>query len=374
MELSPYKWRLAPLHDRFCLLNDTFWGTPTTDGESRWDCYYLQPDGSITTKPHYFQRKDEAKEVLYRHLEKINHVPKVRKMTDELREEDWRICPCGLEYYVANYTYWRNKVGEWRVYYLHKEGVLKDYVCCYESKETAQAVLDDYLRANKVANWKVTAVNGAFYKILGTCQGSLYCLAKDGTRRKTPETTDGFTTKEEAQEFLDMYLAMEKIEVRKGDITKVIVDAIVNAANPTLLGGGGVDGAIHHAAGPQLREECRTLGGCETGKVKVTKGYNLSAEWVIHTVGPIWRGGQNKESELLASCYEEALKLAVELGAKTIAFPSISTGAYMFPLMRAADIAHKTVSRFLAKDKTIDKVIFVCFDQDDYDYQSRMRS
>lgn len=154
----------------------------------------------------------------------------------------------------------------------------------------------------------------------------------------------------------------ERIEIVKGDITKQKVDAIVNAANTTLLDGGGVDGAIHRTAGPKLLEECRTLGGCKTGEAKITKGYNLSAKWVIHTVGPVWHGGNSNEDVLLASCYRESLKLALKNNIKTIAFPSISTGAYRFPVERAAKIATSEVKNFLEKDKTIEKIIFVCFD------------
>ena len=156
---------------------------------------------------------------------------------------------------------------------------------------------------------------------------------------------------------------MQRIEVVLGDITKVKVDAIVNAANKTLLGGGGVDGAIHRAAGPELLEECRTLNGCETGQAKITKGYRLHAKYVIHTVGPIWRGGNAREDELLASCYSSSLKLAVENNIKTIAFPSISTGAYSFPVKRAAEIAIKEIARFLQDNESIENVLMVCFDE-----------
>lgn len=157
---------------------------------------------------------------------------------------------------------------------------------------------------------------------------------------------------------------MERINIVLGDITKVEADAIVNAANRTLLGGGGVDGAIHRAAGPELLEQCRKLNGCETGQAKITKGFKLPARYVIHTVGPIWRGGDYNEDRLLASCYKNSLQLAVENRIKTIAFPSISTGAYRFPLKRAARIAIMEITRFLKGTKSIDKVIIVCFDKE----------
>ncbi|OIP43938.1 MAG: O-acetyl-ADP-ribose deacetylase [Deltaproteobacteria bacterium CG_4_8_14_3_um_filter_51_11] len=153
----------------------------------------------------------------------------------------------------------------------------------------------------------------------------------------------------------------EKIEIIQSDITKQNVDAIVNAANTSLLGGGGVDGAIHRAAGSELLEETRRLGGCPTGEARVSKGYRLPARWVIHTVGPVWRGGHSRERELLASCYKNSLKAAVDIGARSIAFPSISTGAYGFPLEEATQIALTETMRFLASDKTIEKVVFVCF-------------
>jgi len=166
-----------------------------------------------------------------------------------------------------------------------------------------------------------------------------------------------------------------KIKIIKGDITKVKVEAIVNAANKTLLGGGGVDGAIHRAAGPKLLEECKKLGGCETGEAKITKGYNLPAKYVIHTVGPIWQGGEYNEEENLASCYKNSLKLAVENNIKSIAFPSISTGAYGFPIEKAAPIALREVKNFLEKDKAIEQVIFVLFSETDFQiYQNLGRS
>ncbi len=153
----------------------------------------------------------------------------------------------------------------------------------------------------------------------------------------------------------------ERVQIVEGDITKQQVDAIVNAANTSLLGGGGVDGAIHRAAGPELLEETKKMGGCPTGEARVSKGYRLPAKWVIHTVGPVWKGGKKNEENLLASCYKNSLQAAQDLGIKTIAFPSISTGAYGFPLERATEIALRETKNFLESNKTLNRVVFVCF-------------
>jgi Predicted phosphatase homologous to the C-terminal domain of histone macroH2A1 len=163
-----------------------------------------------------------------------------------------------------------------------------------------------------------------------------------------------------------------KIEIFRGDITKLDVDAIVNAANTTLLGGGGVDGAIHRGAGPELLAECRMLGGCRTGEAKITRGYRLPARFVIHTVGPVWRGGEHDESRRLADCYRNSLRLAVKNEFKTIAFPAISCGAYGYPIKEAAHVAFNTTRDFLAANDEIQKVIFAAWGDDIYDVYERL--
>ena len=155
---------------------------------------------------------------------------------------------------------------------------------------------------------------------------------------------------------------MTQISIIKGDITTQHVDAIVNAANNGLLGGGGVDGAIHCAAGAELLRECRTLGGCNTGDAKITKGYKLPAKWVVHTVGPVWHGGKSGEDTLLASAYKRSLEVAEAAGAKTVAFPSISTGVYHFPVERAAIIALTTIKDYIGQHEAFDEIRIVCFD------------
>jgi O-acetyl-ADP-ribose deacetylase len=154
---------------------------------------------------------------------------------------------------------------------------------------------------------------------------------------------------------------IDRLEIRRGDVTEFKVDAIVNAANSSLLGGGGVDGAIHRAAGPELLEACRKIGGCSTGEAVITPGFRLPARHVIHTVGPVWHGGQSGEPGLLANCYRNSLRLAVEHGLRTVAFPAISTGVYGYPLEKAARVAVREVAEFLEQDDTLERVILVAF-------------
>ncbi len=165
---------------------------------------------------------------------------------------------------------------------------------------------------------------------------------------------------------------MTLLKAVKADITTLKVDAIVNAANPTLLGGGGVDGAIHRAAGPALLDECRTLGGCQTGDAKVTGGYNLPARYVIHTVGPVWHGGNHGEAEHLSSCYRRSLELAAGLELGSLAFPSISTGVYGYPIQQAAEIAVSTVKTFVQHPTSLQEVAFCCFSQGDFEVYNRL--
>jgi O-acetyl-ADP-ribose deacetylase len=169
-----------------------------------------------------------------------------------------------------------------------------------------------------------------------------------------------------------MKSANSRIDIVRGDITAVDADAIVNAANTTLLGGGGVDGAIHRAAGPELLAECRTLGGCQPGEAKLTRGYRLPARFVIHTVGPFWTGGKRGEPQILANCYRNSLQLAVKNRIRTIAFPAISCGAYGYPIREAARIAVDTTREFLATDAEIDKVTFVLWSEDIYEAYRRL--
>ena len=165
---------------------------------------------------------------------------------------------------------------------------------------------------------------------------------------------------------------MKLIEIIRGDITKLKVDVIVNAANTTLLGGGGVDGAIHRIAGPELLEECKTLNGCATGEAKITKGYRLPSKYIIHTVGPVWHGGNYREEEKLASCYRKSMEIASSLGLKSIAFPNISTGIYGFPKQRAAEIAVKAARDQAAAITGIERIIFVCFDEENFEIYQKL--
>jgi O-acetyl-ADP-ribose deacetylase (regulator of RNase III) len=155
------------------------------------------------------------------------------------------------------------------------------------------------------------------------------------------------------------------IRVIRGDITTLAVDAVVNAANSTLLGGGGVDGAIHYAAGPELLDECRRLGGCPTGEARLTRGYRLPARWIIHTVGPVWKGGTRGESMLLAACYENSLRLAADNQFRSVAFPAISTGAYAYPLKLATEVAVASVRAFLAGYTDFNEIVFCCYSDED---------
>ncbi len=177
---------------------------------------------------------------------------------------------------------------------------------------------------------------------------------------------------------MDMASKLSNIQLIKGDITKMKVDAIVNAANSSLLGGGGVDGAIHHAGGPKILEECMVIrekqGGCKTGEAVITTGGNLSAKYVIHTVGPVWHGGNKNEEQLLANAYRNSLQLATENNIKSVAFPNISTGVYGFPKQKAAEIAIDTTKKFLESTDAIKEVYFVCFDDENYNiYQSLLK-
>lgn len=174
-----------------------------------------------------------------------------------------------------------------------------------------------------------------------------------------------------------LLIMVERIELIKGDITKLETDAIVNAANSSLMGGGGVDGAIHRAGGPAILEECKKIiakqGSCETGEAVITTGGLLSAKFVIHTAGPVWNGGNKNEAEKLSNCYTNSLQLAIKNNVKTIAFPNISTGVYGYPKKEAAEIAVKTVSDFLQNNSSINKVYFVCFDEENYGiYQPKL--
>jgi O-acetyl-ADP-ribose deacetylase len=164
------------------------------------------------------------------------------------------------------------------------------------------------------------------------------------------------------------------IRAIRGDITTLAVDAVVNAANSTLLGGGGVDGAIHYAAGSELLEECRQIGGCPTGEARLTRGYRLPARWIIHTVGPVWKGGTRGESALLAACYESSLRLAAEMQLRSVAFPAISTGAYAYPLKLATDVAVASVRGFVAGYMDFEEIVFCCYSGEDFATYTRALS
>lgn len=171
-----------------------------------------------------------------------------------------------------------------------------------------------------------------------------------------------------------MNKSAERIEIIVGDITKIETEAIVNSANKSLLGGGGVDAAIHKAAGPKLLEECKMLGGCDTGKAKITKAYNINVDFIIHTVGPVWYGGDKNEEELLHSSYKSCLEMAVSFNIKTIAFPSISTGIYGFPIEKASKIAIKTMVDFLSENDKIEKITIVCFNANTYEMYNNQKN
>jgi len=164
----------------------------------------------------------------------------------------------------------------------------------------------------------------------------------------------------------------DKFEIHRGDITKLTVDAVVNAANQSLLGGGGVDGAIHRAAGPELLEACRKLDGCKTGSAKITKGYNLPAKYVIHAVGPVWSGGKRRENELLKSAYWKSLELAMNKGCHSVAFPCISTGVYHYPKVDAAKIAMDTINEFIGRFGQPEKIVFAVFGEEDHDIYKKL--
>jgi O-acetyl-ADP-ribose deacetylase len=187
---------------------------------------------------------------------------------------------------------------------------------------------------------------------------------RTGLRSRRASAHGGSTPSARTIDYRRPVTGAERIELTRGDITKVDVDAIVNAANSSLLGGGGVDGAIHRAGGPAILEECRMLGGCDTGDAKATTAGDLPSRWVIHTVGPVWQGGGQGEDELLGSAHRRSLEVAEELGARTLAFPAISTGVYRFPVDRAAEIAVQTTAQFLDSNVQLERVTFVLFSDD----------